>query len=463
MAFTIGFADEMQQEVSEEISVKKQQDIIDRAKKVMIKIPERRIPEILKGFDCVVVNTFDDDYHLTDEEREKNNSLQKYAKKLKSMKRIYRRLDEYIIAMREHLKFLDKVAEDNGVYDPDEFKMMFMKGDIKIVGLRFPKYKGPNRKDINYKYLTEFILSDGDPKDMLPKWQRDDFDEDEEDIDVDRFFTKEELNAIFSPPTKKESKFDYRVFNADEDSQDGIPIAVPLSAKNSKSIIKNQPEFVIKLKEMKREKRTLSRLSDSFLHNTISEDISDIARYDKNYHYISKSDIPEFHGDVLNDDEYNKYMKKLQEFEDNNVYADYAGKEKTLGEIKELKVKEMLESEGWNLRNFVENREQEEKLKKIQKRDKKKEKQLKKHLLEIQKRTEARKNGEVYKSKKKKKKKKSKDSDKRKSKSEIKDRVSKDFDDILMRSVGANDSTFKEYKERVLDLSDMFGGDNDET
>lgn len=459
MAITIGFADEMEQtNGQEEISIKKQQEIIEQAKKIIVKIPERRIPEILEGFDCVVVNIFDDDYHATDEEREKNNMFAKYAKKIKSMKRIYRRLDEYVVAVREHLKFLDKVAEDNGVYSPEEFKKMFFKGKIDIVGMRFPKYKGPNRKDINYQYLAEFVISGNDPIEILPKWQRNDFDE-EDEIDVDNYFTDEELKEIFRPLTKEESRYEYTVFNADEDSQDNVPVGVTLTTKQSKKLIKSQPELVAKLKEMKLERRTLDKLSDSFLHNSIYDDISEIAKYDQNYYYVSDSDIPEFHGDVLNDKDFYKYMKALNEFEENNVVVNYSGKDKTVGEVKELELKQILEEDGWNIRNFVENREQEAKMKKIAKRDKKKEKELKRHLLDIQERQKARKNGEKYIPKKHKEKDK-KNKEKKKDLKDIKKKVDGDFTDLLMESVGATESSFKEYKERALDLTGLFGGND---
>lgn len=458
MPVTIGFEGEVTDNNQlSEMTEEKKQEVITKAKKVMVKVPQSRIPEVLKGFDCVVVNSFGDDYHCSDKEREERNKFAKDAKRIKSMKRIYRRLDEYVIAVREHLKFLDKVAEGNGVYDPDEFKKLFFKGKINIVGMRFPKYKGPNRKEINYKYLAEFVLSGADPEEILPKWQRSDFEEESPEELIKTMFTKEELEELMRPLTKKESKYENVLFDANEDDQEGTTVGVVLSTKESKKLIKSQPELVAKLKELKREHRTVDRLSDAFLHNTIAEDISEIARYDANYGYISKSDIPEFSGDILNDKDYYKYMKKLQEFEDNNTYVNYHGKDKTLGEVKELELKEVLEREDWNIRNFAENRLQEKRLKKIRKRDDRKEKELRKHLMEIEKRRNSRLNGDDYKDiKKKSKKKKSKNKD-------IKETVKKTKEDIrqlLLNESSPESKSFKEYKNKALDLTGLFGGND---
>ncbi len=438
----------------QEATIEKKQEVVEKAKKVIVHIPKNRIPQILEGFDCTVVNSFGDDYHCSDKEREERNKFAKDAKKIKSMKRIYRKLDEYVIAVREHLKFLDKVAEGNGVYEPDEFKKMFFKGKINIVGMRFPKYKGANRKEINYKYLAEFVLSGADPSEIIPKWQRGDYEDPDMEEIVNDMFTKEELEYIFSPLPEDKAKYEYELFDPNEDDQDGTNVGVSLTSKQSKKLIKSQPELVAKLKEMKRERRTIDRLNDSFLHNTIADDISEISKYDANYQYVSKSDVPEFSGDIMNDKDYYKYMQRLQEFEDSNTYVNYHGKDKTLGEVKELEFKEVLERDDWNIRNFAENKLQEKKLRKLQKRDKRKEKQLKKHLMDIQKRRESRMNNESYKDYKKKAfKKKKKDK-----KKDVKETVKKTKKDINQLLIGDKSQSFKEYKKEALDLTGLFGG-----
>ena len=97
-----------------------------------VKIPERRKAKILEEFEVVVVRDFGDDYHLSEEERKARNRFYDAFKVLRKAKRTYRRINEYVDVMREVLKCLDLVAKDNGIYDPDEFKRLFMKGEIYV-------------------------------------------------------------------------------------------------------------------------------------------------------------------------------------------------------------------------------------------------------------------------------------------------------------------------------------------
>ena len=87
----------------------------------------------------------------------------------------------------------------------------------------------------------------------------------------------------------------------------------------------------------------------------------------------------------------------------------------TLEEIKEIQVKEALESAGWNIRVLYDNQTKEKKLKKIMKADKKREKKLKEQLTKVQNRSKRRMgldiDEESSKKKKKKKNKKKSESD----------------------------------------------------
>ena len=101
----IGFDDQKPIEDNEEYEAK-HGDKIDklREKRKTIKIPERRIPELMAGCDCVVVNEFGDDYHLSEEERIAKNKFYKAFQVFNKGKRKYRKLDEYVKIMREALK-----------------------------------------------------------------------------------------------------------------------------------------------------------------------------------------------------------------------------------------------------------------------------------------------------------------------------------------------------------------------
>ena len=141
-----------------QIDPEKEEKILNEFKPIYI--PERRIPEFLKGYDCVVVNEFGDDYHQSEEEREKNNKFYKTFREFAVTAKRYRNVVEYVKVMRMALKCLNAVAEDNGVYPPDKFKKMFLEDKIKINGLRLPELKGRESKSIDWKYLAEFIISD---------------------------------------------------------------------------------------------------------------------------------------------------------------------------------------------------------------------------------------------------------------------------------------------------------------
>ena len=147
MAVRIGFDDEDTLDLST-LSTKKQEDIIKEVRKKTVYLSEKRAKEFLEtGYDCVVVNVFyDDDYHLSDEEKEANSAFYKEFVKYNKMKNTYRKLDEYVVKVRELLKCLDLVAESNGIYDTDKFKKLYLKGKIEIVGLKWPRFKGKERK-----------------------------------------------------------------------------------------------------------------------------------------------------------------------------------------------------------------------------------------------------------------------------------------------------------------------------
>ena len=393
----IGFDDD---EVVNEEEDKKEGDKSKRERKLDFKIPQRRIEQLKAQYDCVVVNDFGDEYHLSEEERQAKNRFYEAFKKFSKFKHKYRTLPEFVEAMREALKCLDFVAENNGVYDPEEFKKKFMRGKIYINGLTFPEFKGREKKSISWEYLTEFILSDEEPENILPKKHEEILTEDEmEDLET-VLFTKEEFENIIRSDTEEEAVRKEMFFDVDEDKPD-IDTAIFLDQKQSKKFLKDNPDFIFEIKEMKRETSGVNRL-ERLAHDLTLDDIEAIARYDRLHNYKSESEMPEFKGDLTNDKDYHKYLQDLDEWEKSNIKENYNGKLKTLEEIEELELKLMLERHNWNIRNLYENKDKEAKLRKIQKKEKKRERELKKKLLDVQNRRKRR-MGEDINSKKKKK------------------------------------------------------------
>lgn len=424
MSIRIGFEEDESQLLEEQdgdITVRHGDGYKGKTEYVPVKIPERRKAQILEDFACVVVHEYDDDYHLSEEQRAANNRFYEAFKVIRKSKRSYRKLDQYISVVRDHLKCLDMIAEKNGVYDPEEFKSLFFKGKIYINGLELPKFKGRERKHISTEYLTEFILSDKDPSEIMPSRAVDDVHTEEELLEMaNELFTEEELHEILRPKTEEERIEAAKFFDVTVDDQTGRNIAVNMDSKTTKKMMKAQPEIIYALKEIKRESRSIEQMS-RFVYEIGYDDIEEIAKYDAKLGYHSDSDVPKFKGDILNDDDYNKYLQALKEYEREEVRYAFEGKLMTGERIEGIQLRSFLENHGWNVRNLYDNKEKEKKLQRLQRRERKQERELKKKLANVKERRKRR-LGQDYDEDSKKKKgknKKGKKSKKSKSKKEV--------------------------------------------
>lgn len=412
-------------------------------RKLSVFIPEKRLEQMKEGFNCVVVNDFGDEYHLTEEERIAKNKFYEAFKVFNKCKHKYGKLDEYVKAMREALKCLDFVAENNGVYPPDKFKKMFFRDKIYVTGLSFPKYKGRDKKQLSYQYLSEFILSDEDPSKIIQK-KTDEIRSYEELEELEKvLFTEDEIAKILEPESEEEKERQLLFFDIDADDPGDDNVVIFLTPKQSRKLMKKQPELLLEIKDIKRSNRSRDNLS-RLVCDLTSDDIEEIAKYDQIHNYVSSSDIPEFKGDLTDDNAYHRYLMELQEWEDTAIKEDYHGKLKTAEQIEELMLKQVLEENDWNLRNLYENKEKEARLKKIRRKEKEREKKLKKKLINVQKRRDRRLGDDIDTEDKRKKKK--------KVVKKVKNKKEKKIDDILLSSVGSKDD-MKDYKKDSLDWS----------
>ena len=428
----------------------------------MIKLKPEREEKIKEEFDCVVVHEFGDEYHLSEEERIAKNKFYEAFKVFSKCKHKYRKLDEYVVAMREALKCLEFVAENNGIYPPDKFKKLFLKDKIFINGLTFPQFRGRERKTISWEYLTEFIMSDRPASEINPKHDDDILSSDDLENLEDVLFDDGELDRILEPDSPEEEYRKNLFFDVDTQDQGDDNVVVFLDTKSSRKLIKKQPEFLYQIKEMRREGIRKSKLS-RYVYDLTADDIDAIAEYDQERGYYSSSDVPEFKGDMMNDDDYNRYLMELEDWEKNEIKENYHGKLKTQQEIAEIELKQTLESHGWNIRNLYGNKEKEAKLKRIQKKEKKREKELRRKLVEVQRRRKRRMGEDVEDEKRgKKKKKKSGKSKVDKEKKRYKAETKENIDEFLLGTADRIDSSFGEYKEESLDWSwsSILGGNN---
>lgn len=415
MSIRIGFDDEVQPLYNEEEEVQELPKGVRGESEMSlddIYVSEARLKFIVDGFEKgVVVNNYGDDYHMSEEARMKSNEYYEVFKPLKRSKRKYRKLDEWVKVMRSYMTAIQVIADNNTMYSPEKFMEKYAKGKIKIYGVTFPKYVGKDRKDINWEYVwKEFIGTDRDLSELMkPTTVIDD------DIQSmrKRLFTDEEYARITRPISDEEKyRINTLIFDKDYDSVDGVNVVLHESKKVGKDFIKTFPEVAALVKESKRAEAASRGLS-SFIHDMTMEDIELINRYDRKHNFtMNTSQAPVFNG-KLTKKNVDKFAHDMDEYIASHRKVNYEGKMRTLDEIQEIKTKEFLDEMGYNIRKCFDNAEEEDRIKKIIRRDKKKEKRLKRRLMEVSNRNKAREQGEPVKSSKKskKKKKKSKEDD----------------------------------------------------
>ena len=420
MAVKIGFVDmEIPDEVRDEEKVTKQgkRALVDKTKDVYLS--EKKIKELEAEYDTVVVHDFGDDYHLTEEEKAKRNQYYNAFKELNVCKHKFRRLDEFIRVTRLALHCLDLVAENNMIYNPEEFKIRCLQGKIKVHGLFFPEYKGKDKKSISWKYVSEVILSGDDPSELM-KPKEEVFSTSELDDMTYKLFDEEEVRQFekMTENRKEENHNSLLKLIKDGEKEEDEDIVKTMKKKEVKEMFKTYPELVMAIrdikKEMRKESRSINTIAETFASELTYDDMEKIERYDAKHNYagLSATEMPKFKGCLLNDKDFDRYMYELQNYADDTIQENYGGKMRSLSEIRELKLKEALEENNWNIRNLYNNRELEKERKRMRKEGKKKEKKIKDRLLRIQEENKKRNKrlmGEDYdddKPKKKKKKKK---------------------------------------------------------
>lgn len=398
--FNIGFDEENQVEynsgeelIDEELEERQAQEFkpkVDNRNREAY-LSDRRIAWLKEEMEVVVVNEFGDEYHLTEEERREVNEYYDLFKKFQCYKHTYKKLDEYVTVVREALKILDVVAEENGIYDPDVFRKKFLKDKIEISGLFMPKYRGRDRKALNWKYVTDFILGDEDPADIMKHEDDVIMTPDEIDEASNIMFDEEELADMVRPLTDEEKleNVSTLVDYSDEDTELPFDVVRPLSRKDQKKLLKGNKELMMALKEQQRESR-LTRNLAKYSYDLQEDDIDAIERANKKYGFKVKSDMPEFKGNITKSDDYYRYLHVLEEYEDTKILISYAGKAMTQEEANSYEIRQALESNGLNIRNMYDNKEREKRLKEITKENKRKEKEIKKRFLRMQERNKKR-------------------------------------------------------------------------
>lgn len=399
-------------------------------------ISEEEKVTLLDMYTHTVVQDFEDEYHMSRDERDRmREKYEKFFRLKRGFTKKIRKLDKYVEACRLCVEIIKDTAESNGIYDPEKFVHMVMNGDITINGLNFPKFQGKGKKSINWEYVAEFIL---DPsKDIRELTNRDELADERMDIDKSRLFDSEEFNDIIRPLTPGEEK-EMRSSIFDPDETDGC--AQFISKKDRKALVKAFPGYVKMMKGMK--KSAEDSRKNSMIWQLDQKQLQFIEEYDAKISGKKFNSVPEFHGEANRQSDVDAYLYAMDQWEEENMLVEFNGRFITREELHDLEYKKLLEDAGWNLRNLYDNKEKEKRLAKARENDKKRVRELKKLLAQYQDKADRREAGEDVDSLNginKKKKKKSKKGKKK----------AKKCNEILLDAVGADDENMKDYKKRM--------------
>ena len=117
---------------------------------------------------------YGDPYHMSEEERARQDQLNEIRLELNTVKSIYSKPEPFIEAMRIVMKAWSIFAENNLLYSYDEFMKMVAEGKISSPGITEPRLKYMNR--YNLDRLAMFISNPN--------------------LDVNTFFPKENVQSI---------------------------------------------------------------------------------------------------------------------------------------------------------------------------------------------------------------------------------------------------------------------------
>ncbi len=387
-----------------------------------IKFTEAEMEYFRKAYSHSIVQDFGDEYHLPKEER---NRIRERNAKFLRLKREFpkkiRRIDKFVEAYRLCMDILDDIAKENKLYTERKFKKKVLKGEIKVYGLKFPKYIGPGRKTINWKYIAEYIMDpDKDVNDLVKHDELDGIEYDTTlslDDKVKMYFKEGEMERYIDDAVKEIQNPEPDEFIYDEDNYTGN-LVLPVSDKELKKTLKEIPGLMKIFKEKKKRDERVRRINATSF-SLDSTEFDYLEDYEKKYGKKHHDDAPEFKGDIMNDDDVDRYLMECDEWLKDHEFVEYHGRTVTVREREELDIKELMEENSWNLKNCYNNKDKEKRLKKAMKADKKRKKRLKKMMEEIDDRQRRRESGkysskdlkkidDIIKKEKKKKKKKGK-------------------------------------------------------
>lgn len=340
--FSIGFIGES--EINEQVETQNEAEAkVQDYKKIEfkpVKISSSRLDKMFnENMKYVLVNNYDDDYHASKEEREKNKHVFEVRRRMGQIQHKYAKLDQYIDAVREVMEIVKLVAKEkanepatilNSKKSEEEIYYGILSGEIKVPGIYFPEYKGKDRKNRSREYILEYILSDAPSSEIVEdkdvKRRKEDRRKTKEDWEetAKRLFKDNELEEILNFKYNDKQKGSQLVtYEPDEDNLPFDGTAYALTDKEIKAFSKKLTGVYKMTKSntlMKRNRGAQSALDrldnfrqfDPFAAGYTSpfDEVAECEkRYKKNDGIESNETI-----DLLNDKEYNKLINKLDEY-----------------------------------------------------------------------------------------------------------------------------------------------------
>lgn len=178
------------------------------------KYTEKEIVEIRNSCHKTIVHDYGefDIYHISDEQRAKNDQLAEISMKLGRLKRTYRRIDQYIEAMRTVFEAWAILERGNYIHTRDEFYRLVAEGKIVSNRIIMPKMKRLDQynMDVIINYISNPEL---DPSHLVPKknekaddslFDEDDWNDETEEDEMTRLLSPEEVEIILGAPQRME-------------------------------------------------------------------------------------------------------------------------------------------------------------------------------------------------------------------------------------------------------------------
>ena len=301
-------------------------------------------------------------YHLSDEEILAQDKYMGQYMKIISSKTKINNLADFIKVYREVYKFVEMIASDNLIFSKEEFIEKFLEGEIKIPSIPKIKYTG-KAKNIDWNEIQNFCIH---PDMEIPI----------------SFFKKSKQSEILDDIDER-----------NEDKQEIIDAnlrqcmeQVTVDQDEIYADVKPMPSLVKMLREASKKAYKLPEDRVHYAYDIHQNDMDEINAIDRKRRYKGAA-VPKFTGNLMDDDDYYRYIYELDEWEDEFVYAKSSTSRNpvTKGEEYMNNLKRILEDAGYKVRKMKAYSEKNtrKELKKKRKKALKKEGKLKEKLISM--------------------------------------------------------------------------------